>query len=264
MNKYDDDAFHFISQTKADNQLGAMAWQLARALRAQKKQRLINGDWKDMNIFFKNSGNAVKFFAVGDYGKATNPECEKCKELTSHPGDFDYNVAPEVRLGQPSLKSDIWSFGVLLIECQFGGNMPFFENAFKEQIPVTSDQVDLYDQTKEMKGFTYFQKLCIYSMCNPNALYEAVKAGVESRRLKCDCLFLSKYKELIVEMLNPIPENRPSADKLVNVWEAFSKYVTDQNTLNGDDYLTESDEEAVHIQTKPEPFTQCYASEDES
>lgn len=85
--------------------------QICLAVKHMHDKRILHRDLKSGNIFLTKSG-MVK---IGDFGisKTLNSTLDKAKTLIGTP----YYFSPEIIMNKPySLKSDVWSLGVLLYE----------------------------------------------------------------------------------------------------------------------------------------------------
>ncbi len=93
-----------------------LASDLLMALRCLHSQRMLHGDLKPENILVKREGNTLRFY-LSDFGSSAYfQELEQQKWRSASPA----YEAPESVEGHPTLRSDLYSLGVVLLEALRG------------------------------------------------------------------------------------------------------------------------------------------------
>ena len=147
-----DDLRTFFSKSQAIKQLPAIIDQVLQALSHLHKKQIIHSDIKPDNIFIKRDGNDTISTKLLDFGLVST--IQEKNEQTSGTPRF---IAPEVLSKREcSPASDLYSFGMTLIESLSGRNVP---NA------LDIDQAFLNQIQKEISNL-----LSSYDIPNPSAI----------------------------------------------------------------------------------------------
>ena len=104
-----------------------------------------------MNLFLTEDG----VLKLGYYGLTTQAECYSIRKRDC---DGISSFAPEVFEGVYEMKSDVWSFGIVLLEMMGIGPYDPFENnrqssmISKPRLPYFEDAIE----SEELAGFVYW------------------------------------------------------------------------------------------------------------
>ena len=104
-----------------------------------------------MNLFLTEDG----VLKMGYYGLTTQAECYRIKGTSC---DGVRSFAPEVFGGEYGMKSDVWSFGIALLELMGIGPYDPFENnrqssmISESRLPYFEDAIE----SEELAGFVYW------------------------------------------------------------------------------------------------------------
>ncbi len=103
-----------------------IVWYIADILQVAHDQRIIHGDLKPSNIFLCKDGIKVADFGLGSYHirERANAELSGCLKAADMKAAGTWNyMSPEQKQGKITVKSDIYSMGVILYRL-ITGNFP--------------------------------------------------------------------------------------------------------------------------------------------
>ncbi|PJE77939.1 hypothetical protein CI610_03128 [invertebrate metagenome] len=151
---------------------------------------------------------------MGDFGRSVKQGCKSCQAMIKEKkicyGSSDYYMDPRIRQNNkldPDKEMDIWSLGVLL----------FIVFDFHKEIKDTFDRWSKAERSMLFKWFgendhTSFEWFCLYTAVDNKVLYQWINT------FKCyfDSTLIKNSWDLILRTIHPKPEQRPSADELLN------------------------------------------------
>lgn len=109
----------WIGRPLDEDELGVLAFDVTAAIDAMWKRRIVHRDLKPGNILLRGNGRAC----VIDLGLARHVELSSLTAVGNTWGTLGYMSPEQTRaVRQLTCKSDLYSLGVILVECAMGGH----------------------------------------------------------------------------------------------------------------------------------------------
>ena len=123
-----------------------------------------------MNLFLTEDG----VLKLGYYGLTTQAECYSIKNWKC---DGVRSFAPEVFRGEYEMKSDVWSFGIVLVELM--GIRPYYGYSYNLLPTMNGDIKYLFDERNVTSSeLAYFLKSCFQRVTERWIVNELIDVSV--------------------------------------------------------------------------------------